>query len=150
MSDVRTQDGKVILKDNKVSCECCLNTCGTTCAQLATGGLLTTLNNATTGTLNGGSPIFADKDDTELVLIWVLGIYAAIFTFKFETDCFFWVYGDNFNVDRLNFLENNSCVQCSTNETCVGITYTINGASFTGHSVNVTGDPSLGPISFNF
>jgi hypothetical protein len=146
---IKTQGGKVITKDGKVSCECC---CG--CSTAISGDLLETLRNATTGTCNGASPTTFTASGGGFFAVFQIGEFpdATFYTCGLSalTNCFNFG-GDNFE----NTMASGPAELCCPTDapfpiTCADVTYTINGVEFTAHTENSGFGPDVTPPTFVF
>ena len=131
---IKTQGGKVITKDGKVSCECC----GCGCSTSISGDLLETMRNATTGTCNGFSPSSFSSQGGGFTALWFFpgpfGFLQYVASLSANVNCFEFVGADFENEVRTGSSE----LCCPTNYpfpvTCADVTYTINGNSFIAHT----------------
>jgi hypothetical protein len=120
---IKTQGGKVLTKDGKVSCECCqLNVCG--CDPQITEPLLTVLRNATTGTCNGFDPIyFINENGSFQALFFVeddenFQYSDYMVTFSGDTQCLS-ISGVNAfptEVNQIRAVANEECYICDSTE----------------------------------
>ena len=129
---IKTQGGKVITKDGKVSCECCVS-CGCRSIKITDPVLRNTLRNATTGTCYG----FAPDTWTSTANGWQVNFFGCFSpddcfdttaTFDFASNCFTFLLNIG-NLVWAGTYEDKSD-QCGCQGNCENTVFTINGIEF--------------------
>ena len=126
MATIALKDGKVILKDGKVSCSCCGGG-GCECQTTPTAELIPILDAATTATCNGlPSTSWASVSLPEPPGWYAIWAYSNIYTLRWysDTKCLE-LGGDN----AINTIASGD-IECCRSQQCVEDSYTINGNSF--------------------
>jgi hypothetical protein len=145
MATIALQDGKVVLKDGKVSCSCCGGQCG--CLTSPSAALIPILDAATYATCNGLPPTNWSFVSPPFAPGWYAEwLYSTIYTLRWfsETKCL-GLSGDN----AWNIFSSGG-IECCNFPPCFTDNYTINGESYPFHSPIY--DPSfpIAPPNFVF